>query len=61
MSKQGAILRGEKWYNLRDIDGNLPIGVTSDPNKMVDVNLYLETTKEQEPVKETKTKSKKKK
>jgi len=48
MSKQGSILRGKIWYEKRDRDGNMPKGITDDPNKMLDVNNYLESIKEKE-------------
>jgi len=53
MSFKGKMTRGEKWFNHRDKDGNLPLNIKSDPNKMNDVNFYLEN-KEKEP--ETKSK-----
>jgi hypothetical protein len=40
--------RGLKWWNNRDIEGNLPDDITRDPAKMVDVNYYLENTKSKE-------------
>lgn len=42
MSHEGKMKRGEKWYNQRDKDGVLPEGVLLDPEKMKDVNYYLE-------------------
>ena len=41
MSKEGRLRRGEKWYNLRDRDNNLPEGVVNDPEKMKDVDYFL--------------------
>ena len=57
MSDKGKYSRGEKWFDLhRDLDGNLEPVITEDPNKMVDVNFYLEQKKKKE---ETKSKGKK--
>lgn len=42
MSDLGKLQRGMKWFQFRDIDGNLPSDVLIDPNKMSDVNFYLE-------------------
>jgi len=56
MSYKGKVKRGEKWYKLyRDDDGVLLDVIKKDPNKMVDVNAYLESVKG----KETKSKGKK--
>lgn len=52
------MVRGEAYYGKRDIDGKLPLGITNDPNKMKDINFFLEN--KPEPVVE-KTKSKGKK
>lgn len=49
MSSQGKMLRGEKWYNFRDIDGNLPEDISKDENKMLDVSFYLENKKTTTP------------
>ncbi len=65
MSLKGQILRGEKWYNNGEYvkDKN----VTGDPNKMKNINAYLNSIKKEkkveEPVeeKEEETKSKRKK
>jgi len=40
MSRVGRLVRGMKWYSLRDKDGNLPKGVSEDPAKMFDVDFY---------------------
>ena len=40
MSHDGKMHRGEKWYSLRDIDGNLPEGLS--PDALKDVEYYLE-------------------
>lgn len=58
MSNKGMMVRGEAYYGKRDIDGKLPLGITNDPNKMKDINFFLEN--KPEPVVE-KTKSKGKK
>ena len=39
------------WWKQRDINGNLPDGVTGDPEKMNDVNYFLENSKTEEPEK----------
>lgn len=58
MSFKGSYLRGEKWYHLsRDADGNC---TEKDPNKLIDVNIYLEAVKKKKE-EEAKTKSKGKK
>ena len=63
MSLRGQLHRGKKWSELyTKSDGTLAEDVANDPNKMKDVNTYLEWLKEQTPkpaVKETKSKGKK--
>ena len=63
MSRQGKLLRGEKWWNLnRDANGNLTEEVKKDSNKMADINLFLEAKKKEEETekpKEIKSKGKK--
>ena len=39
------MLRGEKWYSFRDIDGKLPNEIANDEHKMVDVAFFLEKSK----------------
>ena len=62
MSDAGKLQRGALWYSKRNVDGKLPDGVANDPNKMKDVNFYLESIKpKEEPkpkevIKETKSK-----
>ena len=58
MSHDGKMRRGAKWYRFRDADGVLNKDVSEDPNKMSDVNYYLENSKKPE-VKETKPKKEK--
>ena len=41
MSNEGKLRRGEMWFRQRDINGNLPVGITDDPNKMKDVDYFL--------------------
>ena len=53
MSNSGQLLRGEKWYSQRDIDGNLPELTVS---MKEDVELYLAS---KEKVTPTKSKGKK--
>ena len=52
MSHEGKMRRGEKWYSLRDRDGNLPKEISEDPNKMIDVDYFLDISKTKEEVKE---------
>ena len=58
MSHTGKMNRGEMWHNIRDRDGNYPEGILNDPNKMEEINYFLEHSKEPEP--EPVKKSKKK-
>ena len=52
MSRQGQLLRGEKWFNLyRDKEGKLLPVIANDKDKMIDVNLYLEALKAEEEAK----------
>ena len=49
MSVKGSILRGEKWFHLnRDPNGELTKEIKKDVDKMLDVNLFLETIKTEE-------------
>ena len=60
MSVKGRLARGLKWYARgRDLDGNLLGIITDDPNKMEDVNAYLEYKKKLEEEKQNKSKGKK--
>ena len=61
MSYIGRVNRGLKWYvRNRDADGKLLAVVAEDPNKMKDVNTYLEHKKKlEEEAKQTKSKGKK--
>jgi hypothetical protein len=45
MSFTAKLKRGYKWYLYRNVDGNLPIAITSDPVKMGDVSFYLDYLK----------------
>ena len=45
MSFQGKLIRGMKWYDLRNKEGLLPEGVSKDPAKTTDVNYYLDFLK----------------
>lgn len=45
MSKTGKLTRGLKYWMQRDIEGNLPVGISEDPYKMEDVNFYLDFVK----------------
>lgn len=45
MSKTGKLLRGLKWYSWRDVDGVLPSEISSDDDKMCDVDFYLDFVK----------------
>jgi len=51
VSKEGKILRGEKWYSHRNLDGELPKDISGDPNKMMDVEFYLKNKPKVEEVK----------
>ena len=42
MSHEGILKRGLKWYSQRNLEGNLPEGITNDPAKMEDVKYYLD-------------------
>ena len=61
MSYAGQINRGLKWYaRNRNREGNLLPCIADDPNKMKDVNTYLEHKKKlEEEAKKTKSKGKK--
>ena len=54
MSHEGKMRRGMKWYSQRDREGNLPLGIMNDPNKMCDVDYFLENSKPKEEVKKKK-------
>jgi len=43
MSEAGRLFRGEKWNACRDSNGNLFEGIKNDPNKMADVEYFLES------------------
>ena len=49
MSHEGKLIRGAKWWNYRDRDGNLPVDIAKDEGKMCDVNYYLDSLKTVEP------------
>ena len=55
MSNEGKLARGEKWNRVKEyaLANNKPDHVSKDPNKMVDVEFYLDSLKKEE------TKSKK--
>ena len=48
MSKIGQLLRGLGWYNFRNVDGVLHPDITDDPNKMLEVNFYLDYIKDKD-------------
>jgi len=54
MSEKGILRRGKEYYNMRDRDGNIPKGVTENPDKMSDLDFYLKSLepKEEKPKKE---------
>ncbi|MHA1353746.1 MAG: hypothetical protein ACTSR1_01040 [Candidatus Heimdallarchaeota archaeon] len=54
MSHKGKMQRGKKWWDHRDINGNLPADIAEDPGKMYDVEYFLENSKEKEEVKKKK-------
>jgi len=45
MSKIGKLLRGLKWHNFRNLDGVYHKDIADDPNKMDEVNFYLDFIK----------------
>ena len=45
MSQIGMLIRGLNWYNFRNIDGVLHPDIASDPNKMIEVDFYLDFIK----------------
>ena len=47
MSHKGKMLRGAKWWSKRNIEGNLPGDIKDDPNKMKDVDYFLEQKKKE--------------
>ena len=57
MSDEGKLARGKKWVMIRNyaLANNNTDFVSKDPNKMVDVEFYLDSLKKEE------TKSKKEK
>lgn len=59
MSDSGKLFRGKGYYNMRDREGNYPKGVTSNPNKMSDLNIFLETLPKEEDTPVIKEKRKK--
>ena len=54
MSKEGQLHRGEKWSKVRAfaLANNKQDNVSNDPNKMVDVEFYLDSIKETKSKKE---------
>ena len=50
MSFEGKLMRGLKWYSMRDRDGNLPKGVV-ESEKINDANFYIEFIKEKDEAK----------
>ncbi len=49
MSEQGKLIRGEQYHAMRDLDGKYPNGITSNPDKMSDLQFYLDSIKESQP------------
>ena len=41
MSLSGKLLRGLKWHNFRNIEGEYHTDIAEDPHKMEEVNFYL--------------------
>ena len=52
MSHTGKINRGKKWYAHRNVEGVLHPEVANDPNKMVDVDYYLDFENKRKEAKE---------
>ena len=61
MSDAGKLFRGEGYHNMRDRDGKYPDGVNSNPNKMADLNFFIETLPKPKEVEQERPKSKEKK
>ena len=45
MSLSGKLLRGLKWHNFRNLDGIYSNDILKDPNKMEELNFYLDFIK----------------
>ncbi len=54
MSLPGKLLRGLKWHNFRNIEGKYSPDVASDPNKMEEINFYLDFVKNKDTKKVSK-------
>jgi hypothetical protein len=60
MSHKGKLKRGERFWNWRDQDGNIPEWIKKSESRMADLNYFLEDKKnKEEAVEETKPKGKK--
>lgn len=57
MSQEGRLRRGKQYHAMRNVDGVYSNGVINNPNKMEELNEYLDSIKKPEPeVKEKKPK-----
>ncbi len=56
MSKEGQLIRGKVYYELRDVNGNYPDHVLNNPNNKEDLDLYIESLPVKTPIKEVKKK-----
>ena len=45
MAKAGKLLRGLKWYNFRNLEGEFPEEISKDSNKMEEMQFYLDFVK----------------
>lgn len=45
MSKEGKIRRGKAYHQMRDIDGNYPDDILTNPDKKGDLDAYLDSIK----------------
>ena len=54
MSHKGKMRRGEKYHNMRDMDGNYPKWITDSKSMKEDLDYFLNETKPKEVKKEKK-------
>ena len=45
MSLSGKLLRGLKWHNFRNVNGEYPKDISNDPHKMDEINFYKDFIK----------------
>jgi len=56
MSEEGKIRRGKAYHEMRDINGNYPDDILTNPDKKIDLDAYLDSIKPVEEVKKNKPK-----